>query len=190
MIRTKKDLEYYLLCDEYARFGKKVSLFRKLRLGSMWSFHVSLRKLEYYTNNDKNLLKAFYKLKTKRQGIKLGWSVPANVCGPGLCIVHYGTVIINGGAKIGANCRIHAGVNIGSNGGGDFDTPIIGDNVYIGPGAKLFGKIKIGNNCVIAANSVVNKNFKEDNVTIGGIPSKIISKKDSSRFIKPIYTKK
>lgn len=187
MIRTKKDLKYYLLCDEYARFGKKVSFFRKLRLGNMWSFHVSLRKLEYYTNNDKKLLRAFYKVKTKRLSMKLGWSIPANVFGPGLCIVHYGTVIINGGAKVGANCRIHSGVNVGANGGGDSDTPILGDNVYIGPGAKLFGKIRIGDNCVIAANAVINKSFKENNVTIGGIPGKVISKKDSSRFIKSFY---
>ncbi|WP_294378729.1 serine O-acetyltransferase, partial [uncultured Clostridium sp.] len=184
MIRTKDDLKYYLLCDEYARFGKKVSFFRKLRLGEMWSFNISLRKLEYYTNTDKKILKAFYKFKIKKLGMKLGWSIPANVFGPGLCIVHYGTVIVNAGAKIGANCRIHSGVNIGANGGGNSDTPRLGHNVYIGPGAKLFGQIRVGNNCVIAANSVVNRSFDEDNVTIGGIPAKIISKKDSGRFIK------
>lgn len=186
MIRTKNDLKYYLLCDEHARFGKKVSFIRKLRLGKMWSFHVSLRKLEYYTNNRKKLLRAYYKLRTKSLGMKLGWSIPPNVFGPGLCIVHYGTVIVNGGAKVGSNCRIHSGVNIGANGGGDLDTPTIGNNVYIGPGAKLFGKIIIGDNCVIGANSVVNKSFQRNDVTIGGIPGKIISTNDSSRFIKSL----
>lgn len=47
------------------------------------------------------------------------------------------------------------------------NAPIIRDNVYIGPGAKLFGKIKIGNNVAIGANAVVNKDVP-DNVTIGG----------------------
>ncbi|MBT2701023.1 serine acetyltransferase [Bacillus sp. ISL-40] len=183
MIKTKKDLEYFLSCDEYARFGKKVSFLRKLRLGEMWTFNVNLRRLEYYTNNKKKIAELFYKWKVKKLGMKLGWSIPINVFGPGLCIVHYGTVIVNGGVKVGSNCRIHAGVNIGANGGGDDDTPILGDNVYIGPGAKLFGRIKIGNNCVVAANAVVNKSFEEDNVTIGGMPAKIISRKDSSRFI-------
>ena len=54
------------------------------------------------------------------------------------------------------------------------EAPIIGDNCFIGPGAKLFGKIKIGNNVAIGANAVVNKSF-EDNVTIAGVPAKIVN---------------
>ena len=44
--------------------------------------------------------------------------------------------------------------------------------------AKIFGKIVIGNNTVIAANSVVNKDFIEGNCTIGGVPAKIIGYRD------------
>jgi serine O-acetyltransferase len=196
MITNKEDLRYYLICDEYARFGEKVSIFRKLRLGAMWSFQVCLRKSEYYENTKKDVLKNcmtfFYRWKLKQLGMKLGWSIYPNTFGPGMCIVHYGTVVVNGGARIGCNCRIHAGVNIGANGGGDEDTPRIGDKVYIGPGAKLFGKIEIGDNSVIGANSVVNKDFKEGGYTIGGIPARVISIGDSSRFIKnlPIFEAK
>lgn len=57
--------------------------------------------------------------------------------------------------------------------------PVIGDNCYIGPGAKLFGDIRIGNNVAIGANSVVNKSF-EDNVTIAGVPAKIVNKSPCS----------
>ena len=46
--------------------------------------------------------------------------------------------------------------------------------MYIGPGAKLYGKITIGNNVAIGANAVVNKSFGS-NITIAGIPAKIIS---------------
>ena len=190
MIKSKHDLKYYLLCDEYARFGSKVSLFRKIRLGEMWSFQVHLRKLEYYLNCRRDLIGKimvlYHKIRTKKLGIRLGWSIYPNSFGPGMCIVHYGTVVVNGGAQVGANCRIHACVKIGANGGGEKDTPILGENVYIGPGAKIFGKIVIGNNTVIAANSVVNKDFIEGNCTIGGVPAKIISDKDSRRFIKNI----
>lgn len=52
--------------------------------------------------------------------------------------------------------------------------PVIGNNVWIGPGAKLFGDITIGDNVMIGANSVVTKSFP-DNVRIAGIPAKIIS---------------
>ena len=54
---------------------------------------------------------------------------------------------------------------------------IIGDNVWIGPGAKIFGKIFIADNIAIGANSVVNRSFAEQNITIAGIPAKKI--KDS-----------
>lgn len=56
------------------------------------------------------------------------------------------------------------------------ETPTIGNNCYIGPGAKIFGKIKIGDNVAIGANAVVNKDFP-DGVTIAGVPAKIVSNK-------------
>ena len=109
MIKSKHDLKYYLLCDEYARFGSKVSLFRKIRLGEMWSFQVHLRKLEYYLNCRRDLIGKimvlYHKIRTKKLGIRLGWSIYPNSFGPGMCIVHYGTVVVNGGAQVGANCR-------------------------------------------------------------------------------------
>jgi serine O-acetyltransferase len=186
MIKNKGDLKYYLECDEYARFGSKVSFLKKARLGKMWWFNVYLRKAAYYTNLKRSffniLFELAYRYKLKKMSMQLGWSIAPNTFGPGLCIVHIGPVIVNHDAKVGANCRIHVGVNIGANGGQN-DAPELGDNVYIGPGAKLFGKIKIGNDCVIGANAVVNKSFEQNGVTIGGIPAKVISCKDSTRFI-------
>ena len=60
------------------------------------------------------------------------------------------------------------------------DTPTIGDNCFIGPGAKIFGRIKIGNRIVIGANAVVNKSFETDDVTIAGIPARVV--KETGRF--------
>ena len=97
-----------------------------------------------------------------------------NVFGPGLCITHWGTIVVSSHAKIGKNCRIHPSSCIGNHMG----APIIGDNVYIGPGAKIFGNITIGNNVAIGANAVVNKSVP-NNVTVAGAPAKIISHKSS-----------
>jgi serine O-acetyltransferase len=58
--------------------------------------------------------------------------------------------------------------------------PRIGDNCYLGPGAKLFGAIVIGDNTVIGANAVVNKSFPNGNVTLGGVPARIISEKSTA----------
>jgi serine O-acetyltransferase len=108
--------------------------------------------------------------------MRLGFDIPINVFGAGLRINHYGNIVINGGAKIGMWCDVHQGVNIGSNNSksGEPLVPKIGNNVWIGPGAKIFGNIIIEDEVQIAANAVVNKDFKR-NTTIGGITAKILS---------------
>jgi serine O-acetyltransferase len=77
-------------------------------------------------------------------------------------------VVIHSKAKIGKNCVIGQNVTIGTRGG----TPIIGDNVFISPGAKCIGG-KIGNNVIIGANAVVTKDIP-DNCVVAGVPAKII----------------
>lgn len=104
----------------------------------------------------------------------MNYTIYKNNFGPGLCIGHYGTLVVNKDARIGKNCRIHVCVNIGGSPAG---VPKIGNNVYIGPGAKIFGNITIGNNVTIGANAVVNKSFP-DNVTIAGVPAKITKYKE------------
>lgn len=60
--------------------------------------------------------------------------------------------------------------------GGGQNAPIIEDNVYIGPGALLFGEIQIADSITIAANATVNKSFSENNVVIAGVPAKIVKR--------------
>lgn len=54
--------------------------------------------------------------------------------------------------------------------------PKLGNNVNIGPGAKVFGDITIGDDVFIAANAVVTKSIP-NNVIVGGVPAKIIRNK-------------
>ena len=119
------------------------------------------------------ILRLYYKFKLRKLSIKLGFTIPTNVCGPGLSLPHYGTIIINPQAKIGSNCRLHACVNIGASAGSKL-APQIGDNVYIGPGAILFGNINITNNVTIGANATVNKDCSEEYCVLAGSPAKIV----------------
>lgn len=172
MIQNKSDLKRYLAMDKKAlgRETKRPSL-----TDEIWKFQIVLRKHEYYTNCKKNFLMCkYYGFRHHMLGIKLGFSIPCNVFGGGLRINHYGLIVVNGNARIGEWCDIHQGVNIGQNIEKD-SVPRIGNNVWIGPGAKLFGKIQIGDNTMIGANAVVNSSFKEGNVRIAGIPAKIVS---------------
>lgn len=64
-------------------------------------------------------------------------------------------IVISPDAHIGKNCTIFHQVTIGNDYIDVMNTPTIGDNVVIYPGAKIVGRVKIGDNAVIGANCVV-----------------------------------
>ncbi len=104
----------------------------------------------------------------------LGVSLPPAVpVGPGLHIGHTGLIVINHGVKIGKNLSIAHGVTLGTAGVGKTGAPVIGDNVFIGAGAKIIGNISVGNNVKIGANAVVTKDVP-DNATAVGIPARVL----------------
>lgn len=83
-------------------------------------------------------------------------------------------IVVSRKAKIGANATILHQVTIGirmvackSNRLEDAIAPIIGDNVFIGAGAKIIGNITIGNNVIIGANTVVTKNVPDNHTVVG-----------------------
>jgi len=113
---------------------------------------------------------------SKFSEIFLGVSLrPGTDIGPGLYIGHTGTVVIHHEVKAGENLSIGQGVTIGTKGVGHQGVPVLGDNVYIGVGAKILGNIKIGNNVKIGANAVVITDLP-DNVTAVGVPARIIKR--------------
>lgn len=189
MITTKSELQYYFTQDAIAlhRKGKK----HPSILGDeIWKYQIILRKAEYYHNLYHASKKqyviscAWYRFRFHRWSIKLGLSIPLNVFGPGLSIAHYGTIVVNSAAKVGKNCRIHEGVNIGAT-NGSRAAPQIGNNVFIGSGAKIIGDISIADDVAIGANAVVVKSITEKGVTYGGIPARKISDNDSRANLAP-----
>ncbi|MAU72712.1 MAG: serine acetyltransferase [Pseudozobellia sp.] len=193
MIQSKRDLKYYIEQDALARGISQKSLFDKFKQSlspvETWVFQKRLRKLEYYLNCKKDFVSKIYikylRYRFKKISLKLGYSIPPNVFGPGLCILHYGTIVVNSRAKIGKNCRMEVCVNIGASGGKQ-EAPQMGDNIYIAPGVKIYGDIRLGNNIAIGANSTVNKSFEENNILIAGSPAKKIKEIDIKRIIKHI----
>ena len=178
MITDKASYHYYLERDLKAYQLEKLSFYNYCWIDIV-RFQRRLRKIEYLHNVCRNnyfcrIQLIFLEIINHRLAIRLGFSIPKNTFGAGLCIVHYGTLVVSPLANIGENCRIHPSTSIGEYNG----APTIGNNVYIGPGAKLFGNITVGNNVAIGANAVVNSNIPDD-VTVGGIPAKIISNKSS-----------
>ena len=92
---------------------------------------------------------------------------PGTDIGGGLYIAHpIGTVIF--ARHIGTNCTIISSVTIGLRKGWDF--PVIGDNVYIGAGARVLGGIHVGDGAVIGANAVVIYDVPAG-ATVVGVPA-------------------
>jgi serine O-acetyltransferase len=111
--------------------------------------------------------------------ISTGISIPASAdIKKGFYIGHFGGIIIHSNSEIGENCSVGPGVIVGSRGVGVDGVPVIGNNVYIGTGAKILGGVYIGNNVRIGANAVVLKSVP-DNCTVVGIPAKIVEKEPS-----------
>ena len=170
MIKTKQDLKKYLEMDKFAleRKYKKPKAFTD----EIWRFQIYLRKYEFYKNtNTKSLLYLYYKFQYHRYSVKLGFEIPPNVFGPGLRICHRGTIVIQKNVRIGKWADVGHDVTIGMWKG---QTPIIGDRCWFGPGAKIFGDVKIKDDTFIGANSVVCKSM--ENGALAGSPAKLINK--------------
>ena len=96
--------------------------------------------------------------------------------GPGLNLMHGHDIVIGADVLIGSNCKIFNGVTLGNKDTEKPSTdnqPKVGSNVQICTGAKLLGPIRVGDNSIIGANSVVVKDVPS-NVVVGGVPAKII----------------
>jgi len=103
--------------------------------------------------------------------------------GYGLYIGHTFGIVVNGKSKIGNNVNLSHCVTIGrTNRGERIGVPIIGDEVYIGPGAKVIGGINVGNRVAIGANAVVINDLENDAVAVG-VPARVVSHEGSSAYI-------
>lgn len=96
--------------------------------------------------------------------------------GPGLYIGHYGGITVSSLAVIGRDCNLSQNITIGVSGAGPKrGAPTLGDNVYVAPGARLVGKITIGNNVKIGANAVIHKDLPDNAIAVLDPGFKIIS---------------
>ena len=173
-ILSKADLSLYLCEDLWAhglerwrpwfRVTNRVVYFQRL-----------LRTGEYYERCRRDPLGRLWfgvlRVRLRLLGERLGFEIPRGVFGPGLSIAHHGTITVNGEARVGRNCRIDTQTTIADVRG---NTPRIGDNVYIGSGARILGGVTIGDEVAIGANAVVVGDVP-DRVTVGGIPARVIS---------------
>jgi serine O-acetyltransferase len=176
----KADIQRYVIVGRHKSLMSKLKMFLLndtiwyiiiFRLGSYFKKQCKIpiiKQLGYVT---------FYILH-KIISLITGIQIPLGTdIGKGLYLPHHGLIVVHQKASLGEHCNIGQGVTIGIAGRGEKKgVPKIGNYVYIAPGAKIIGKINIGNNVMIGANAVVTKDVP-DNAVVAGVPAKIISYK-------------
>jgi serine O-acetyltransferase len=104
----------------------------------------------------------------------------AATIGPGLQLFHPGGVVIGPECVVGSRCTIMQGVTLGAGAGG---SPALGDDVFVGAGAKIFGRIRIEDRCVIGANAVVLEAMPPDSF-VAGVPAKVVKRIDRPHHLR------
>lgn len=168
----------YILSDLHRYEGRTSMplLFRHL-LGN-WSFRYTfwLR----LCNSGSSPVRFVAKVVHRRMSVRYGVHIPSSTkIGKGLYIGHAVGIVINHTARIGDNCNLSQFTTIGSN---HEHAAIIGDNVYIGPGACIVEDVVIGSNATIGAGSVVVDDVAEG-VTAAGNPARVVSTKAPGRYV-------
>lgn len=177
IIKEDKEIYYEKNCifnlikrivgDKFQRIGKLIIISRK------YGYY----KMKLNKNFLDKIFCVIYKYRKNRLGEKLNIELGVKQFGRRLKIYH-GNIVVNGYSIIGNDCELHGNNCIG-NKGTMYDLnlcPIIGNNVTIGVGSNVIGKVKIGDNIKVSANSLINKSFEEGNFMIGGVPAKIIKR--------------
>jgi serine O-acetyltransferase len=152
--------------------------------GVKYSFY--MRLCRYLRSKPLNAFGLFFiaRILLFHYSIKFGISIPDTTqIGSGFYIGHFGEIVVNSKSIIGKNCNISQGVTIGQlNRGKRAGCPVIGDNVFIGPGAKILGNIRVGDDAAIGANCVVVDDVPPHSVVVG-IPGKVVSQAGSEGYI-------
>lgn len=186
MINTRQQLKYCLETERkfYAPSSHTLGYLKRILVNDSgimrWKYVKTLRTLEFYFNNRNRgihyaILNGIYARKFHRLQFKLGIEMDRNIFDEGLMIYHTQGIVVNGDARVGKNCMLHGG-NVIGNMGNDLSTPVLGDNVRLGTGAKVLGDVYIADGVQIGAGAVVLDSCYEKGALLVGIPAKVHKK--------------
>jgi len=173
MIRTKKELKFYIMADRMMNRGCfKSSIGQRIKEvflpDYIMRYLVAMRKVSYYNHQVGGVINRISSIYNncvyRRLGMKLGYSIGPDVFGYGLVIPHYGTIVAYS-KSIGNYAVLHTSTCITDR------QRTIGNGLYLSTGAKITTGDNIGDGVTIAANSVVTKGEPLGYALLAGTPA-------------------
>lgn len=147
---------------------------------AQYRFVKAKRLCEYWADKNK-LLYLFARMRYEHYKVKYNTDIPARCKIGGFKIRHLGGIVFNPGVEIGKNVDCLNGVLLGQiDFGAKAGVPRIGDNVFLRTNSIVVGKIKIGNDVLIAPGAYVNFDVPDHSIVIGN-PGRIIAKENAAR---------
>ena len=160
-----------LIREDYARHGRHWTRpgFRAIAV-----YRFGVWRMRFRSPWLRRPLGIFYHLMFVHVRNHYGIELPSSAkIGRRLTIEHQHGIVVHGNAVIGNGCFLRQGVTIGNK---TLDRPrdaaTLGDDVNVGAGAKILGRITIGDGAAIGANAVVVKDVPPGTIAVG-IPAKI-----------------
>lgn len=176
-IRNRKELRFYIAADMMMNRGKfkwswKDRLKHIVAPDYIMRYLKSLRYVQYLAEashlHPLSLCQyVYHRLRYRKLGYKLGFSIGYKSLGYGAGIPHYGTIVVGEESRIGNYAVLHSCTCVTGTG------HEIGNAFYISTGAKVISRVRIGDNVTLGANSVTNKDIP-DNCMAAGIPARVI----------------
>ena len=169
MIKTRKELKFYLKADEI--MNEQVfphGLMKRLLVPNpIQSFMRCMRKLEYFDYKKMQSkmylpIWLWYRMRYNQLSIKNGFDIPINSLGYGCRIGHRCGIIISGSTKIGNYCCLYRCSCA------DGNPKKIGNHVFIGTNVVIAKEVNIADGVSISAMSLVNKDVLKENQCVGG----------------------
>lgn len=189
----KRSRDETIRADLFRYTGKtdKRAMRKCRRKSAGFRFTYYLRMCAYA--RERTLLKytlyPFYKLRKNRAGGAVGAEIyELTPIGKGLHIAHGGCIVIHSGAVLGDNVSISQGVTVGQTlRDGKVLLPVIGNNVYLAPGAKVIGGVHVGDDVAVGANAVVTHDVPSGAV-VAGVPARVLHMGGAGDYLLNPYT--
>lgn len=177
MIRTRKELDFYIKADLMMRTGSFTrslpqKIINLIKPDYVFEYIRVSRKYSYYSHQGANpLLALLYGWKRRKLGFMLGFTIAVDEIGYGLMLPHHGTIVVGDGNRIGNYAVLFTSTCITE---GNRE---IGDGFYLGCGAKVVRDLTIGDYVSVGANSLVNRSFP-DRCMVAGVPAQWIKESE------------